>query len=168
MKSQFAQDYSTWQQTIRTAVNLPAYAEEPTPAQPAPTSPGGTSPGLSLLRQRLPVALGAGAIFVALVALMVLVFRKPEPAAAPPPLPAVARPTIEPPLLPLPPGPVAAPGPWTDPEPGAPPFARPAPGATDPTAVSRATRRKTSAPARAAPPPTRPRSGGSDRRPNPF
>jgi serine/threonine protein kinase len=173
MKTLFAQDYASWQQTIRSAVNLPAQGTEPAPPVPAQPSTllsragAGASAALAGLRRRPPLAIGIGAALLALVVLLFLAVRKPEPGpGAAPEQAALARPTFEPaatrpaPDLAIPFGP---PPPYV--APGALPPPGPAVGTTP--SGSRVTRRKPAATARTGPARPKP-PGGSDRRPNPF
>jgi eukaryotic-like serine/threonine-protein kinase len=160
MKSHFAQDYGTWQQTLRTVINLPAHdPEAPTTSSPAPAASGvnpRSRPPLlqRLTRKRLAIAAGAAAA-LALLLVLLLGGGKDRPATSQPSAPALAAPTIEPPSLPAPPRETV--GPDEDPPPAA---------AKPPAAgVSRARRKN--------PPATRTTSSKgptnrSDRRPNPF
>jgi serine/threonine-protein kinase len=105
MKTHFAQDYSTWQQTLRTVINLPADSGEPSSVA-GPSSAGGRAARLRPLLRRKPIAFAAGGV-AALVLLLVLLLggrqQTPSAAATAPPEPTLAAPTIEPPLLPAPP-----------------------------------------------------------------
>jgi serine/threonine protein kinase len=163
MKSHFAQDYAVWQQTIRTAVNLPALGSDPTgPTTPPPSPWRGKVAGL--VRGRLRLVAGVGAAVLALLLVVVLATRNPSASASgPQDRESLFQPTLEPPLLPLPSEPVV----YGPPEPNGTSIrqAPPRRSVASP-AASKPPRRKPLAPSR---PPARPKPpGGSDRRPNPF
>jgi hypothetical protein len=163
MKSHFAQDYAVWQQTIRTAVNLPALGSDPTgPTTPPPSPWRGKIAGL--VRGRLRLVAGVGAAVLALLLVVVLATRNPSASASGPrDQESLFQPTLEPPLLPLPSEPVV----YGPPEPNGTSIrqAPPRRSVASP-AASKPPRRKPLAPSR---PPARPKPpGGSDRRPNPF
>ncbi len=167
MKSHFAQDYVTWRQTIRSAVNLPAQASE-TGITPAVAGAAATPKGWPA-RLRLPHLLGIGATFLALLSLVLLLTRSSGPEAAGPLDPAApGQPSIEPATLPLPPRAAAPFGPLPEEEEATtedPANTAAAGAAASPT--GKIGRRKPAAPSRASPPRAKPLRG-SDRRPNPF
>jgi serine/threonine protein kinase len=176
MKSHFAPDFATWQQTIRTAVNLPAQEDEPPPVPISVNQRTGTSAwtatGAARGREKKRLIFGvAAAAVTALVVLLLLADRKPVPRRDSPFAPRTsaqqappAQPTLGPATLPLP-----APQPLPPRQSQNSTTVRPTPSratARPTPAAVRATRRKPPAGGRDAPRPD-PRTN-SDRRPNPF
>jgi serine/threonine protein kinase len=103
MKSAFAQDHTSWRQTLRTAVNLPAITEADLQGTPAPTpGPSYTTQTVTIQPRRWPLAVaGLALAATAAVALALGISSKPLHPAAVPGAPAAAvvsppAPTIEP------------------------------------------------------------------------
>ena len=121
MKFAFAQEHSTWQHTLRTAVNLPAVTEAdlqtPSPT-PGPTVTTAVTTGRSAGWPVAAVLAGLMALVIAGVFFTRRAEQRPEPA---PPLPVPAQ-AASPPgstVQPSPPGPSTAEDPKTTPsEPG--------------------------------------------------
>jgi hypothetical protein len=81
MKAYFIADVSSWQQTLRTAVNLPAVTEADLAATPAPTAPV-TNPGQVARPRRWPLVLLGAAAIGAVIATLFLA-RPPAPPVVP-------------------------------------------------------------------------------------
>jgi len=95
MKTRFSQDHGGWQQTLRTAVNLPAVSES---SLNADTTPAPTTATMGPPRRRWPLFLVACAMLGAGIGATLLVTRStsPEVVPAPAPLPAPPAPPPEP------------------------------------------------------------------------
>jgi serine/threonine protein kinase len=168
IKGYFTADHSSWQQTLRTAVNLPAVTEADLAGTPAPTAPT-TNPGNAAPARRWPfVLVGATVLGAALVT--VLLAR--APVQGPPSgmggaaIPAPANSLVTPPV-PLPPSSVAplpaTGGPENPPtEPGEAGIH----GSEDPSHSSLDPNKPKSKKKRT--PGSKSPSPGQDRRPNPF
>ncbi len=105
MKGYFSADQSTWQQTLRTAVNLPAITEADLALTPAPAIPI-TNAGQPNRGRRWPYLLVSAGLLGAAVATTLSFTRPPE--ASPPPVPTSAGPAIS---APAPTEPVTPPPP---------------------------------------------------------
>jgi hypothetical protein len=82
MKAYFIADVSSWQQTLRTAVNLPAVTEADLAGTPAPTVPV-TNPGQVVRPRRWPLVLLGAAAIGGVVATLFLARPAGPPVATP-------------------------------------------------------------------------------------
>ena len=133
MKAYFIADVSSWQQTLRTAVNLPAVTEADLANTPAPAVQV-TNPGLVTRTPRWPLVLLGGAAAIGAVVATLLLARPPAPALPPPGMTSGGA-TTSAPAAPTPPLPTLVPPPPAH-GPGSSDPANPDPGATNPSALT--------------------------------
>ncbi|HEY0707208.1 MAG TPA: serine/threonine-protein kinase, partial [Polyangia bacterium] len=176
VKGLFVADHTSWQQTLRTAVNLPAVTEADLAGPPAPAVPI-TNSGVQSAPRRWPLFAMSAAALGAALASFVFARSGPPHVDAPPPSalssPAGVKvlgpaPVIEPSIAPLPAPVPVEPTPTPPPEEGASlPGTPGAPETASDPSKSKSTSTSSSTRKRRPKPPGKP-GAPADRRPNPF